>query len=250
MSGHSKWSKVKHIKGPLDAKRGQIFSRLSRELSIASKQGGKDPTLNARLRQAITAAKAQNMPNDTVERAIKKGAGELEGAAYDEILYEGYGPAGVAMMVEVATDNKNRTAAEMRRIFSRGNGNLGTSGSVAYLFDRKGEIQIPVEVCSAEEIVEMALEAGADDVQSDSDHHIFLTSPESLSSVAETLRATNLPLSSERLIYIPQVNVTIGDPTIASQVLHLYEALDEQDDTIHVYSNFDIADDVLEQLNL
>lgn len=251
MAGHSKWSKVKHIKGVVDVKRGQLFSKLSREISIAAREGGKDPDLNPRLRQAIAASKAQNMPNENIERAIKKGAGELEGVAYEEICYEGYAPGGlgIAMIVETATDNKNRTAAEIRRVFTKHHGNLGSTGSVTYLFDRKGEIQVPREEAGEEKMLEIAMEAGAEDVSTEDDAHILLTAHQDLAAVADRVRAAGLTVTSQRLVYTAQNPIPIDDPSIASQVLRLYDSLDDQDDTTHVFSNFDISDEVLAQID-
>lgn len=249
MAGHNKWSKVKHIKGVVDVKRGKLFSKLSHEISIATKEGGKDPDLNPRLRQAISAAKAQNMPNDNVQRAIKKGAGEIEGVSYEEITYEGYGPGGVAMIVETATDNKNRTAADMRRLFSRSNGNLGSSGSVAYMFDRRGEIRIPLEEATEEKMLEVALEVGADDNSVEDEEHVLLTAHESLAAVASSIGETRLTISSQKLIYVPQTLNDVTEPSTAAQVLKLYDNLDDHDDTINVYANFDISDEVIEAIN-
>lgn len=250
MAGHNKWSKVKHIKGAVDAKRGRIFSKLSHEIAIATKEGGKDPDLNPRLRHAIAAAKSQNMPSDNIERALKKGAGELEGVSYDEITYEGYAPGGVAMLIETATDNKNRTAASMRHLFNKHNGSLGNSGSVAYLFDRRGEIQVPVSEASEEKILEVALEASAEDTSVDGDVHVLLTAHDSLATVAEKVRQAGLDVTSQKLIYVPQTSINISDVDLATQVIRLFEALDDEDDTINVFSNFDIADEVMEQINL
>lgn len=250
MAGHNKWSKVKHIKGVVDVKRGRAFSKLSHEISIATKEGGKDPDLNPRLRHAIAAAKNQNMPNDNIQRAIKKGAGEIEGVTYEEITYEGYAPGGVALLIETATDNKNRTAASIRSAFNKHNGSMGNAGSVAYLFDRRGEIQVPLEEASEEQILEVALEAGVDDSSIVGDRHVLLTAHDSLSSAAESVREAGLNVSSQKLVYVPQTTIAIDDPQTATKVLRLYEALDDEDDTVNVFSNFDIADDVMAQVNL
>ncbi len=249
MAGHNKWSKVKHIKGVVDAKRGRAFSKLSHEISIATKEGGKDPDLNPRLRQAIAAAKKENVPNDNIQRAIKKGAGEIEGVSYEEMTYEGYAPGGVAMLIEAATDNKNRTAAAMRSAFSKNNGNLGNSGSVSYLFQRRGEVQIPLEEADEERMLEVAVETGADDSYVDGDVHILSTSVENLISVAESVRQRDLTVASQKLVFVPDTLIRVEDPSTASQVLRLYNALDNEDDTVNVFSNFDIPDEVLEQLN-
>lgn len=250
MAGHNKWSKVKHIKGVVDAKRGRAFSKLSHEIAIATKEGGKDPDLNPRLRHAIAAAKKGNVPNDNIQRAIKKGAGEIEGVSYEEITYEGYAPGGVAMLVETATDNKNRTAASMRSLFNKHNGSLGSSGSVTYLFDRRGEIHVPLSQASEEEILEIALEAGADDTAVEEDTHVLTTAHDQLAVVADRLREKGLEVTSQKLVYVPQTSIEVTDRSIASQVLRLYEALDDSDDTVNVFSNFDISDEVMEQIDL
>ena len=248
MAGHNKWSKVKHIKGPLDAKRGRVFSKWSKEITVAAKEGGGDPDLNPRLRQAINGAKASNMPNDNIDRAIKKGTGELGGAAVEEALYEGYAPGGVAMLVEAGTDNKNRTAADIRSIFSKGNGSFADSGSVAYLFDRKGEIRVPKSAYNEDEMMELALEAGAEDVAEDGDDHLITTANDQLNAVASSLKSSGVETSSERLTFIPQTTVELDDKGIANQVIRLYEALDDCDDTLNVHANFEIADDLAEAL--
>jgi YebC/PmpR family DNA-binding regulatory protein len=248
MAGHSKWSKVKHIKGVVDVKRGKIFSKLSREIIVAAKAGGGDPKLNARLRTAIDAARAQNMPNDTIDRAVKKGTGELGGEAPAEITYEGYAPGGVAMMIECVTDNKNRTSADLRSVFTRNHGSLGTPGSVAHLFARKGEIRLPLAAASEEAILEAALEAGADDVSQDGEEHVILTAPDQLFAVGDTLRARQLSPTSQKLTQIPLTHIPVTEASTAQQVVRLYEALDDLDDVQHVHSNFDIPDEVLEHL--
>ncbi len=244
MSGHSKWSKVKHIKGVVDAKRGKLFSKWSKEITIAAKEGGGDPDLNPRLRQSINGAKAANMPNDNIERAIKKGTGELGGDALEEALYEGYAPGGVAMLIEAVTDNKNRTAAQIRSLFSKGNGSFAESGSVAYLFDRKGEIRIPSDAYSEDDILELAMEAGVEDVSHDGDDHVLTTAQDQLYAVATALKKLGAEPKSEQLVYIPKTTVEITEKGIASQVVRLYEALDDYDDTLNVYSNFEIDDDL------
>ena len=250
MAGHNKWSKIRHTKGAADAKRGRAFSKVAHEISIATRQGGKDPDLNPRLRQAIAAARSQNMPGDNIQRAIKKGAGEIEGVSYEEITYEGYGPAGVAMLVEAATDNKNRTAASIRSAFNKHNGSMGNSGSVAYLFNRRGEIQVPLDEASEEKMLDIALEAGADDALVEGDAHVLLTAQDKLAAVAEAVRHAGLEVRSQKLIYVPQTSVTLSDVSIAIQVIRLYEALDNEDDTINVFSNFDLAEEVMDQIHL
>lgn len=246
MSGHNKWSKIKHTKGPLDAKRGKLFSKLSHEITIAAKEGGGDADVNPRLRQAINSAKAQNMPKDNIEKAIKKGTGELEGASIEEATYEGFAPGGVAMLVEVATDNKNRAAADVRQIFNRNNGTFGNSGSVSHLFERRGEIRLPLGAASEDQMLEIALEAGAEDVSSDGDEHVILTSPDQLFSVGSVLRDKKLEITSHQLVFLPQTTIEVTDASLASQILRLYEALEEYEDTLNVFANFDIPDHILE----
>lgn len=250
MAGHSKWSKVKHIKGVVDAKRSQAFSRLSREIIVAAKHGGGDPKQNARLRTAIEAAKSQNMPNDTIDRAIKKGTGELGGEAPAEITYEGYAPGGVALIVECVTDNKNRTSADLRSAFSRHHGSLGTPGSVAHLFARKGEIRLPLSAGDEDAILEAALEAGAEDVSVENEEHVILTAPDQLFAVGDALRAKQLPLLSQKLIQVPQTNIAVSDASTASQILRLCHFLDDLDDVQNVYANFDIPEELMEQAAL
>ncbi len=250
MAGHNKWSKVKHTKGPLDAKRGKLFSRLSREITVAAKDGSGDPDLNARLRMAINSAKAQNMPGDTIDRAIKKGTGEIAGASYEHCVYEGYGPGGVALMIDILTENKNRAAADVRSIFKKNNGSLGTSGSVAYLFDQKGEIHVPLPFCDEERMLELALEAGAEDVSNDTNQYVISTAPEQLNAVANRLRELEVEVIAQDLVFLPQTTVKLDDSSTASQVLRLYHALDDYDDSQHVFSNFDIPDEVVASIDL
>jgi YebC/PmpR family DNA-binding regulatory protein len=249
MAGHSKWAKLKHTKGAIDAKRGNMFSKLSREIILAAKSSG-DPKLNSRLRTAIDAAKAVNMPGDTIDRAIKKGTGELGGEAIVEVTYEGYAVGGVAIFVEGSTDNKNRSAADVRSVFSRNHGSLGTPGSVARLFARQGEIRLPSAAASEDAMMDAALDAGAEDVTFDGDEHVLLTPPEQLFAVGNALTAKGLKPTSQKLIFTPQTLVAVDDPRIATQVLRLCEALDDLDDVQHVYSNCDIPDAVLEQVTL
>lgn len=250
MAGHSKWSKVKHIKGVVDVKRGRVFSKLSREIIVAAKNGGGDPKLNARLRTAIDAARAQNMPNDTIDRAIKKGTGELGGEAPAEITYEGYAPGGVAMLVECVTDNKNRTSADLRSVFTRNHGSLGTPGSVAHLFARKGEIRLPQGAADEDTMLDAALEAGADDVAQDGEEHVVLTAPDQLFAVGDTLRSRQLTPTSQKLTQLPLTLIPVADVATAQQVVRLYEALDDLDDVQNVYTNFDIPDEVMEELSV
>jgi YebC/PmpR family DNA-binding regulatory protein len=245
MAGHSKWSKVKRFKGALDAKRGRLFSKLSKEISVAARLGGGNPSANPRLRAAIQAARAQSMPNDNVDRALKKGTGELGSQVVEEIIYEGYGPGGVALIVEAATDNKNRTAADLRSIFAKSNGHLAGSGSVSFMFHRKGQITIPVFSAGESRLFEIIADAGAEDLTSDEDHHIVTTPPDHLYAVAEALKNASIEPDSQRLTYVPESSMAVEDPTIARQILRLCDALEDCDDVLNVYANFEIADDIL-----
>lgn len=248
MAGHNKWSKVKHIKGAADAKRSKIFSKLSKEISIAAKAGG-NPDMNARLRSAILAAKAQNMPNDTIDRAVKKGTGELGGAAIEEAVYEGYGPGGVALLIEIATDNRNRAAGDLRNLFTKNNGVFADAGSVAYLFARRGEIRLGKAGLSEDAAMEMALEAGADDVQDDGDDWVIYTATDRLFAVAAALKERNVAVKSQKLIYQPSTTVSVTDADTAKQVVRLYDALDDYEDTQQVNANFEIPDEIMAGLS-
>ena len=249
MAGHSKWSKVKHIKGPLDVKRGAMFSKMVKEITIAARMGGGDPGGNVRLRSAIEAAKAGNMPKDNIERAIKKGTGELEGAHIEEATYEGYAPGGVAMIVEAATDNKNRTAADLRSIFSKNHGSLAASGAVSYMFHKKGQFLIPRGAAEEDRILELTLDAGAEDLAPE-DGYFVLTSPQDrFYAVSEALKSGGITPESQKLTFIPDTTVPVQDEAVAAQVLRLYETLDEHDDIQNVYSNFDIPEEILAKLH-
>ena len=238
MSGHSKWHTIKHKKGALDAKRGKLFTKLIKEITIAARSGGTgDISQNARLRKAVTDAKAGNMPADTIDRAIKRGTGELEGVQYDEITYEGYGPGGVAVMVEVTTDNRNRTVAEIRSTFSKNGGNLGESGSVGWMFNRKGQIILEANAKGEDEMMELALEAGADDFQAEEDSYQILTTPEDFLTVLDNVKAKGLePLSAE-VAMIP-INTIELDSSLVKSMMKLYETLDDHDDVQNVYMNY------------
>lgn len=248
MAGHSKWSNIKHRKGAQDAKRGKLFTKLGKELTIAAKEAGGDPNFNPRLRLAIDKAKAANMPKDNLERAIKKGTGELEGVDYMEIRYEGYGPEGTAFIVEVVTDNKNRSASEVRTAFSRKNGNLGTDGAVSWMFQRKGEIVVAAEGVDADELMMAALEAGAEDVKDEDGEFTVLTDPADCNTVSEELKKAGYNVTESEVAMIPDNKVQITDLDTAKKVMALYEALDDLDDVNDVYSNFDISEELLEQL--
>jgi YebC/PmpR family DNA-binding regulatory protein len=240
MSGHSKWHTIKHKKGALDAKRGKVFTKLIKEITVAARTGGSgDVEANARLRKAVTDAKAQNMPNDTIDRAIKRGTGELEGVNYEEITYEGYGIGGVAMLVETMTDNRNRTVAELRHLFSKNGGNLGESGSVAWMFDKKGYIVVDKEAKPEDELFEVALNAGADDMQDDGDVFEILTAPDTFDAVHDAIKSAGVEPQAAEISMIPQNYIKL-EGTEATQMLKLFEAIEDNDDVQKVYANFDI----------
>ncbi len=241
MSGHSKWATIKRKKAVLDAKRGKIFTKLIKELTIAAREGGGDPAGNPRLRLAIDNAKSQNMPQDNIDRAIKKATGELEGVTYHELTYEGYAPAGVAILVEVATDNKNRTVAEVRHIFSKNGGSLGENGSVAWMFDRKGIITIPKQGKKEDDIMEIILDAGADDLTTEEDFFEIQTSIESFESVRRALLEKKLTIENASLQWIAKNTIEVKGED-AEKVMKLIEALEDNDDVQNVYSNADIVE--------
>jgi YebC/PmpR family DNA-binding regulatory protein len=249
MAGHSKWSKVKRFKGALDAKRGKMFSRYSKEIMVAARTGGGDLNLNPRLRTAVFAARSQNMPNDTIERAIKKGTGEIDGGVLEELIYEGYGPGGAAIIVEAATDNKNRTAADIRSIFSKNHGHLAASGAVSYMFRRKGLITVSKGAVEEERLMDIALEAGAEDLTVDEESFVVMTPQDRLYQVGEALRIAGIAAESQKLTFLPGTMVTIDQEKLVSQVLRLCDALEENDDVQNVYSNFDFSDELLTKLS-
>ncbi|HPP79701.1 MAG TPA: YebC/PmpR family DNA-binding transcriptional regulator [Deltaproteobacteria bacterium] len=242
MSGHNKWSTIKHKKGAADAKRGKLFSKLIKEITVAARMGGGDIDGNPRLRAAVNSAKAANMPKENIERAIKKGTGELEGAAYEEITYEGYGPGGVAVLVKVLTDNKNRAVAEIRHLFSKYNGNLGETGCVNWMFDKKGYASIDKSQVDEDALYELALGVGAGDITDTGDTYEILTAPENIEDLRAALDAKGIKYNQLEVQMIPQTNVTLtGKP--AEQTLKLLEALEDLDDVQAVSSNFDISDE-------
>ncbi|MBD3335809.1 MAG: YebC/PmpR family DNA-binding transcriptional regulator [Candidatus Eisenbacteria bacterium] len=248
MSGHSKWSTIRRKKGKLDAQRGQLFTKLIKEITIAARQGGGDPDANARLRTAVANAKAANMPAQNIERAIKKGTGELPGTTYEEYTYEGYGPSGVAILVECLSDNKNRTTSEVRHIFSKYGGNLGQDGCVAWLFDQRGAITIPRSEASEEQVMEIAIEAGADDLDSEAEEFFWVYTPVTeLNAVSSALEEAGLPIESRELVRQPQTTVMLGAEE-ARKLLRLMDALEEHDDVQKVHSNADISADAMEQI--
>ncbi|MBP1721634.1 MAG: hypothetical protein H6Q45_246 [Deltaproteobacteria bacterium] len=248
MSGHSKWSSIKHKKGAADAKRGKIFTKLIREIMVAAKEGGGDPVGNARLRNAILAAKAENMPKDNITRAIKKGTGELEGANYEETLCEGYGPSGVAILVDILTDNKNRTMAEVRHAFTRCNGNIGSTGCVAWMFDKKGLFSFEKGKVDEEKLMEVALDAGAQDINDEESTIEVLTDPKDFEKVKEALDKHELTYAFAKITMIPQNTVKLNEKE-AEQNLKLVETLEDLDDVQNVHANFDIPDEILEKIS-
>jgi len=248
MSGHSKWASIKHKKGAADAKRGKIFSRLNKEITVAARLGGGDPGGNPRLRSAIQAAKAENMPKDNIERAIKKGTGELEGASYEECNYEAYGPGGVAILIDCLTDNKNRTVAEVKHLFERHGGNLGEPGCVSWIFEKKGLIVFERGSVEEERLLELALEAGAEDIKEEETQFEILTDPSDFESVKKAFDAEGLPYTVAEVSMIPQNTVSL-EGRDAERMLNLIETLEEHDDISHVYANFDIPDEVMEALS-
>jgi len=247
MSGHSKWSTIKHKKAAVDAKRGKLFTKLIKELTIAAKMGGGDPETNPRLRLAIYKAKTGNMPNDNIERAIKKGTGELPGVSYEDVQYEGYGPGGVAIYVQTTTDNKNRTAPEIRSIFSKRNGNMAGAGSVAWLFEAKGLIVVSSDNTTEEKLLEIVLNAGAEDLKREGQNFEVYTQPAEFEAVKKALQEAQVEPESAELTMIPKnvVKVTGAD---AKGVLDLIEALEDHDDVQHVFANFDIPEEELEKI--
>jgi YebC/PmpR family DNA-binding regulatory protein len=248
MSGHSKWSTIKRRKGAKDAARGRVFTRLIRELTVAARSGGGDPEANPRLRTAVNAAKAANMPNDRIDRAIKKGTGELGGEALEEIVYEGYGPLGVAVLAETVTDNRNRTTGEIRHIFTKHGGNLGAVGSVAWMFDQKGVISVSREHVDEETLLEAALEAGAEDVSTEAeDVFRIITAPTDLHGVVSALETAGIPVLEAVLDRLAQNTKELGEQE-AERFLKFYETLEEQDDVQKLFANFEISDDVMERL--
>ena len=250
MSGHSKWHSIKHKKAREDAKRGKIFTKHIREITVSARLGGGDPAMNPRLRTAIDRAKAENMPNDNIERAIKKGTGELEGVRYEESSYEGYGPGGTAVMVEVMTDNKNRCTAEVRHIFSKHNGNLGENGCVSWIFEKRGYFSVPKAEVDEDALMEIALEAGAEDVLEDAEEQVFevLTEPNEFLAVKEALAGKGINVQSEEVTMIPKNTVRL-EGKAAEQMLRLMEAMEDSDDVQNVYANFDISKEVMESLS-
>ncbi len=247
MSGHSKWSTIKHKKGAADKKRAKIFTKLIKEITVAARMGGGDPAANPRLRHALSEANSQNMPKDTAERAVKKGTGDLEGVNYEEIIYEGYGPGGVAVLVECLTDNRNRTIAEVRSIFGKAGGNVGTDGCVAWMFDKKGLISVSKEHADEETLMDLALDAGAEDIIEETDSFDIITEPGDYDAVKDAVDAAQIKYELSEITMIPQ-NMTKLDGKEAEQMINFMEALDDSDDVQKFYSNADIPDEVFDSL--
>ncbi|MBN2413142.1 YebC/PmpR family DNA-binding transcriptional regulator [candidate division KSB1 bacterium] len=247
MSGHSKWSTIKRKKGKADAERGRLFTRLIKEITVAARHGSGDEESNPRLRSAIQAAKTANMPSANIEKAVKRGTGELPGVTYEEIVYEGYGPGGVAVYIETLTDNKNRTVAEIRHLLSKYGGSLGESGSVAWIFTKKGVITINANDISEDELMMATLDAGAEDIDLDDDQYRLVTEPSNLEAVKNALAENNIPYESAEITMEPSNTIKVEGKT-AESVLKLMDALEDQDDVQNLYSNFDIDDSVIEAL--
>lgn len=248
MSGHSKWQQIRRKKAVTDSRRGKIFTQIIKEITIAARLGGRDPGGNPRLRLAIDKAKSNNMPADNIKRAIQKGTGELPGVAYEDVTYEAYGPGGVALIIEAVTDNKTRTISEIRHLLDRNHGKLATAGAVAYQFHKKGMITIPAASISEDDLLAIILEAGADDLTTDEEHHSIVTSPENFEKVKRALESKSIPIDHADLQMNPENTIKIEGKD-AEQVLKLMEVLEDHDDVQHVYSNFEIDDKVLAALN-
>ncbi|HET9461349.1 MAG TPA: YebC/PmpR family DNA-binding transcriptional regulator [Gaiellaceae bacterium] len=247
MSGHSKWSSIKHRKGAADAKRGQLFSKLSRAIIVAAKEGGADPAGNLALQNAIEKARSYSMPKDNIERAIAKASGaDAEGSSFETVIYEGYGPEGVAVLVEALTDNRNRTASEVRHLFAKHGGNLGTTGAVAWQFERKGVVLVPADGVDEEALLMTAAEAGADDVELDGSSFVVTSPPEAMSAVRTAVEGAGLTPESVELAMVPKVTVAVDDESTARKLIRLVEGLEEADDVQDVYANFDIPEALLE----
>ena len=246
MAGHSHWAQIKHKKAKIDAQRGKVFTKIIREITVAVREGGPNPETNPRLRTAIENAKRVNMPSDTIERAIKKGTGEIGGENYEEVLYEGYGPNGVALMILTYTDNRNRTTSEIRHVLSKHGGNLGSSGCVSFLFDRVGIIEVKKEGMGEEELYEKAIEAGAEDIEVGEENYILYTKPEDLYQVKETLTSVGLQVEKAEIAYKPNTLVPINDTETAKKIFKLIEALEDLDDVKEVIANFDMPKEIME----
>ena len=247
MSGHSKWATIKHKKGALDAKRGKIFTRLIKEISMAAKGGGGDPDSNPRLRTAILAAKAENMPADNIKRAIQRGTGELPGATYEEFSLEGYGPGGVAILADISTDNRNRTVSEIRHVFGKNNGNMAEAGAVSWMFHKKGDIVIPKAAAKEDDLMNIVLEAGGEDLKDDGENWEIITDPHAYEGVLEAVKKAGITPASSSVSMVPQNYIKL-EGIAATQMIRLLEALEDHDDVQNVHANFDIDQKVLEEV--
>lgn len=248
MSGHSKWSTIKRKKGAIDAARGRVFTKLIKEITVAVRAGGGDPDINPRLRTALLTARGQNLPADNIKKAIQRGTGELPGQAYEEIQYEGYGPGGVALLMQTVTDNRNRTVGELRHMLSKYGGNLGETGSVGWIFSKQGLIEIDQSAASEDQVMEIALEAGADDVRTEDGVHSVNCPPQAFDSVKAAFEGKNIPIASSEVAMIPSTSVKLEGKE-AQQMLKLMEALEDHDDVQNVYANFDIEESLMEQFS-
>jgi YebC/PmpR family DNA-binding regulatory protein len=249
MSGHSHWAGIKYKKAAVDAKRGKTWSKVARMIIVAAKAGGGDPSANLSLRYAIDKAKAANMPKDTIEKAIKKGTGEIEGVAFEEVLYEGYGPSGVAIMVEALTDNRNRTTPEIKRVFERHGGSLGTSGCVNWMFSKKGLITVSTERADEDGLLEIALAAGADDMQNTGSVYEIICEPSAYEKLKKTLQEKEIPTEVAEISMVPQNTVAVSNAATAKKIISLMEALEDHDDVQNAYSNFDIPDEIMASMS-
>lgn len=247
MSGHSKWSTIKRRKGAQDAKRGKVFTKLIKEITVAARAGGGDPDGNSRLRRAMDVARAANMPVDNITRAIKKGTGELEGVSYEELVYEGVGPAATLFLCEVLTDNRNRTAAEIRKVFDKNHGQLGSSGSALWAFEQKGVITVSAEAATEDQLFEIAVGAGADDLERVGDQWVVTTVREDLDAIREALSTAGISVEEAKLSYVP-TNLKIAEGADAERLVGLFEALDDQDDVQNVYADFELSEAALSEL--
>jgi len=247
MAGHSKWANIKHRKAAVDAKRGKMFTKLIRELTVAAKEGGPEADSNPRLRAAINTAKGQNMPNDTIDRAIKRGSGDMDGVVYQEVFYEGYGPGGSAVYVQALTDNKNRTVAAVRSLFNKNGGNLGETGCVAWIFEMKGRMTFNSETVTEDQLFEIAIDAGAEDVVTEDDDLVVITNTDDFENVKTVIKDSGLDYTEAEVTMVPQSNVKI-DGKEAERMIRLMEALEDSDDVQNVYANFDISEELLEAL--
>jgi YebC/PmpR family DNA-binding regulatory protein len=248
MSGHSKWASIKHKKAAIDAKRGQLFTKLIKELTAAARSGGGNMETNIRLRTAVQKAKEGNMPWDNIEKAVMRGTGELPGITYEESTYEGYGPGGIAIMIDVVTDNKNRTTAELRNMITKKGGNMASAGSVSFLFQKKGFIAVDKNSIEEDKLMDIVLNAGAEDMKSEGEQHEITTQPQDLEAVKNALTAKKIPMETAEITMIPTTTIKIADKNTATTILSLMDALEEHEDVQHVYANFDIPDNLIESV--